>query len=218
VTASIPEQIEQSVAASLRNLQTNYIDCFVLHSVYPSMEDTLTAWRAMENLVPSSVRSLGLSNINADALQTIYEFATVKPILVQNRFTQDTIDKPTPNFPKDLPYPKVPFDRDVRDYCRVHDIAYTPWGLLWGNPSLLDDPEIFEKMGQQLGVSKQVACFACFLRLSKCKTKILCGTTKEERMPETLDGLRKIDRFLSESEGNKAIFQEWVDRVERIIG
>lgn len=205
------------MAASLRNLQTEYIDCLILHSVYPSMEDTLTAWRTMEKLVPSSVRSLGLSNIDADALQTIYESATVKPCLVQNRLTQDTVDKPTPNFPPGLPYPKLAFDRDVREYCRVHGIFYTPWGLLWGNPSLLDDPEVFEKMGRQLGVSKQVACFGCFLRLRKCTMRILCGTSKEERMPETLDGLRKVDSFLSESEENKAIFQEWVDRVEKII-
>lgn len=181
------------------------------------MEDTLAAWRTMEKLVPSSVRSLGLSNIAADALQTIYESATVKPVLVQNRLTQDTIDKPTPDFPPGLPYPNLPFDRDVREYCRMQGILYTPWGLLWGNPSLLDDPEVFEKMGQQLGVSKQVACFAVFLRLTKCQMKILCGTSKEERMPETLDGLKKVDGFLSESEENKAIFQKWVDRVENII-
>ncbi|CRG91223.1 hypothetical protein PISL3812_08271 [Talaromyces islandicus] len=216
-TASIPEQIEQSVAASLRNLQTEYIDCLVLHSPYPNIEDTLTAWRAMETLVPSRVASLGLSNIGADSLRTVYESASIKPRLVQNRLTQDTIDKPTPNFPTNLPYPKVPFDRDVREYCHAQDILYMPWGLLWGNPSLLDNPDIFEKMGGQLEVSKQVACFACFLRLKRCKTRILCGTSKEERMPETLDGLKKINGFLSESEENKAIFQEWVDRVERIL-
>lgn len=171
----------------------------------------------METLVPSRVASLGLSNIDADTLRTIYEAAAVKPRLVQNRLTQDTIDKPTPDFPPGLPYPKVPFDRDVREYCQVNDIFYTPWGLLWGNPSLLDDPEIFEKMGSQLGVSKQVACFACILRLRNCKTRVLCGTSKEERMPETVEGLQKVDRFLAESEQNKAIFEEWVDRVEKII-
>lgn len=171
----------------------------------------------MEKLVPSCVRSLGLSNTDLESLQAINESATVKPCAVQNRFTEDTIENPTPGFPQNLPYPKVPFDRDVRDYCRVHDIFYTPWGLLWGNPRLLDNPDIFEEMERQLGVSKQVACFGCMLRLTSCKTRILCGTTKEERMPETIDGLKRIDEFLCKGEENMAVFQHWVDRIEGMI-
>jgi diketogulonate reductase-like aldo/keto reductase len=185
--------------------------------LYPNIEDTIQAWQAMEKLVPSRVHSIGLSNVDLDSLQKIYESATIKPRVVQNRFTEDTVDKPTPNFPKDLPYPLVPFDRDVRDYCQKHDIVYTPWGLLWGNPSLLDNPEVFEKMGRELGVSKQVACYACMLRSKSCNVKILCGTTKEERMPETLDGLRKIDTLLAESETNVTRFQGWAEQVGNII-
>lgn len=171
----------------------------------------------MEKLVPSPVRSLGLSNVDLDSLQKVYDSATIKPRVVQNRFTEDTVDNPTPNFPKDLPYPLVPFDRDVRDYCRRYNIVYTPWGLLWGNPSLLDDPELFMRMGQVLGVSKQVACYACMLRSRSCSMKMLCGTTKEERMPETLDGLRKIDAFLTDGEANVTIFKGWLEQVGKII-
>lgn len=216
-TASIPDQIEQSVAASLLNLKTDYIDCLILHSLYPKIEDTILAWQAMEKLVPSRVHSLGLSNVDFDSLQKVYDSATIKPRVVQNRFTEDTVDSPTPNFPNDLPYPVVPFDRDVRDYCKRHDIVYTPWGLLWGNPSLLDNPELFIKMGQVLQVSKEVACYAYILRSRSCSMKILCGTTKEDRMPETLNGLKKIDAFLAESEKNRAIFEEWIEKVDRII-
>ncbi|KAF3399591.1 D-arabinose dehydrogenase [NAD] [Talaromyces pinophilus] len=216
-TASILDQVEESIAASLRNLRTDYIDCLILHSLYPKIEDTIEAWHAMEKLVPSRVHTLGLSNVDLGSLQKVYNSATIKPRVVQNRFTEDTADNPTPNFPKDLPYPLVPFDRDVRDYCRRHDIVYTPWGLLWGNPSLLDNPDLFMTIGQVLGVSKQVACYACMLHSKSCNMKVLCGTTKEERMPETLDGLRKIDAFLTQNEGNMAIFQEWVKHVDRII-
>jgi hypothetical protein len=47
--------------------------------------------------------------------------------------------------------------------------------------------------------------------------KMLCGTTKEERMPETLDGLRKIDAFLTDGEMNVTIFEGWLEQVGKII-
>ncbi|KAH8690668.1 NADP-dependent oxidoreductase domain-containing protein [Talaromyces proteolyticus] len=219
ITAGIPEQVEQSVSSSLRNLRTSYIDCLILHSLYPNIEDSITAWRAMEGFVSAgTVRSLGLSNTDAESLRQIYESATVKPRVVQNRFTEDTAAAPNPKMPANLPYPQVAFDRDVREVCEGWGIVYTPWGLLWGNPSLLDDPELFEKIGREIGVSKQVACFASMLRLSKgCKIKILCGTTKEERMYETLDGLRRVGEFLAEGDAQRAAFDEAVERVERVI-
>lgn len=171
----------------------------------------------MEKLVPSRVHSLGISNVDLDSLQRIYDMAIIKPRVVQNRFTEDTVDSPTPNFPNDLPYPLLAFDRDVRDFCRRHNIVYTPWGLLWGNPSLLDNSDLFIALGRELGVSKQVACYACMLRSKTCNMKILCGTTKEERMPETLDGLKKTDDFLAESERNRNLLQKWVEQVDTII-
>jgi diketogulonate reductase-like aldo/keto reductase len=61
--ASLTEQVSQSFATSLRNLQTAYVDSLILHSPLPDEAQTLEAWRAMEALVESGkVRQLGLSN------------------------------------------------------------------------------------------------------------------------------------------------------------
>src|ERR1700675_2856818 len=49
--ASLPEQVAQSFAASLRNLQTDYLDCLILHSPMPTAEQTLAVWQAFESLV-----------------------------------------------------------------------------------------------------------------------------------------------------------------------
>ena len=46
--ARIGEQVRQSFEVSLRNLRIDYLDGLVLHSPYPEDEDTLEAWRAME--------------------------------------------------------------------------------------------------------------------------------------------------------------------------
>ena len=214
---SIPEQVEESVASSLVNLGVTYTDSLVLHSLYPDIQDTLTAWRAMEALVPSKVNSLGVSNIDVESLRRICEVATVKPSAVQNRFTHNTVDRPNPSFPSDLPYPLVTFDRDVRMYCQLHGIAYAPWGLLWSSFDVLDGPDhVIEKAGQQVEVSKEIACYALLRSLGGCQISILCGTTNEVRMQETLAGLAKVQRYLAESEEHRDTWKGYAERLTAI--
>ena len=217
-TKSIPEQVAESVESSLVNLGVAYLDCLVLHSLYPDIQDTLTAWKAMETLVPSKVASLGVSNTDLQSLRRICEVAIVWPTAVQNRFTQDTIDRPNPAFPSDLPYPLVTFDRDVREYCRQQGIAYAPWGLLWGSLDVLDGPEqLISKAGQEVGISKEIACFACMRGLGGCQISILCGTSNEGRMHETLEGLAKVERYLAESKEHREKWKGFIDRLRIII-
>ncbi|PMD33306.1 Aldo/keto reductase, partial [Hyaloscypha variabilis F] len=193
---SITEQVEESVSSSLANLGVEYLDSLVLHSLYPDIEDTLIAWRAMETLVPSKVTSLGLSNIDLESLRRVCEIATVKPTAIQNRFTVDTVDKPNPQFPANLPYQLVTWDRDVREYCHQHGIAYAPWGLLWGSLDVLDGPgHVIEKASKEVGISKEIACYACMRTLGGCQISLLCGTSNEGRMHETLAGLAKVQRY-----------------------
>ena len=89
-------QVRQSFAASLKNLQTDYIDSFVLHSPMPTHEETMEVWRVLEDLHEQGrVRQLGISNIyEVPALQRIWRQATIKPAVVQNRFyRQSNFDK-----------------------------------------------------------------------------------------------------------------------------
>ena len=64
-SAPIEVQVQQSVAASLRNLQTNYIDCLLLHSPFDAHEHTLRAWRAMETEL-AQARNLEQTKIYED--------------------------------------------------------------------------------------------------------------------------------------------------------
>jgi len=97
--SSITDQVHASVASSLEHLKPTtepsqepaYIDCLVLHSPFPSQHQREEAWRAMQSHVPHSVRTLGISNVYlVPTLQALYGFATVKPVVVQNRFYRDT--------------------------------------------------------------------------------------------------------------------------------
>ncbi|HTC39144.1 MAG TPA: aldo/keto reductase, partial [Steroidobacteraceae bacterium] len=100
--ASLPEQVAQSVAVSLVNLQTDYLDCVLLHSPLPTVAQSQSAWCALEALVDAGqIRQLGISNCyDQDELKCLYESARIKPAVVQNRF-----------------YARTHYDRDIRGYC-----------------------------------------------------------------------------------------------------
>ena len=120
--ASLSDQVTQSFAASLRNLQTNYLDCLVLHSPLASAKQTLEVWRAMESLVVGGgVRNLGVSNCyELEPLAALYDSARLKPSVVQNRLYADT-----------------GYDREIRAFCWTQGITYQSFWTLTANPQVL---------------------------------------------------------------------------------
>ena len=120
--ASLSDQVTQSFAASLRNLQTSYLDCLVLHSPLASAKQTLEVWRAMESLVVGGgVRNLGVSNCyELEPLAALYDSARLKPSVVQNRLYADT-----------------GYDREIRAFCRTQGITYQSFWTLTANPQVL---------------------------------------------------------------------------------
>jgi hypothetical protein len=90
--------------------------------------------------------------------------------------------------------------------------------MLWGSLDELDGPDhVIEKAGQELGISKEIACYACLRSLGGCQISLLCGTSNEGRMRETLAGLAKVQRYVSESAEHKQIWQGYVDGVRAIV-
>jgi predicted oxidoreductase len=215
-------------------LQTTYLDSLIMHATCPTLEETLTTYAAMEAYVPHTVTALGVSNFDLPTLRAVYEAAKVKPAVVQNRFTADTVSSPTPGFPDDLPYAEDPYDRDVRQFCSKHNIAYTPWGLLWGNPQLTNldgDAELrlvyqeeegsiygmLQELGSQIGVTKQLALFGCMRSLDGPKISILCGTKTVERMGETVEGMAKINEFKGGAEQKRRVWEECVRKLQGVV-
>lgn len=120
--ARLAEQVAQSFQSSLRNLNTSYLDCLVLHSPLPSQKQTHEAWQAMEALFDTgSVRQLGISNCDSlDTLQALHQSARIKPAVVQNRF-----------------YAETHYDPAIRAFCRQHRIVYQSFWTLSANPHIL---------------------------------------------------------------------------------
>ena len=122
LSAPLDQQIAQSVASSLRNLATDYLDALLLHSPLASRGATLTAWQAMEQWVThGKVRQLGISNCYALAeFDALYRAASIKPAVLQNRF-----------------YARTRHDRELRAYCRNHGVVYQSFWTLTANPEAL---------------------------------------------------------------------------------
>jgi diketogulonate reductase-like aldo/keto reductase len=98
-----PERVGPALEASLRRLQLDVVDCYLIHTPfafqpgdeqYPMGDDgqpiyddgvsLLDTWRAMERLVDEGkCRFIGLSDIRLDKVKEIVAAARIKPAVVQ---------------------------------------------------------------------------------------------------------------------------------------
>jgi diketogulonate reductase-like aldo/keto reductase len=184
--ASLEQQIRTSLASSLQNLrhipdssEGTYVDCLLLHSPLPTIENTIDAWHILESYVPSQIRTLGISNVTLPVLQVIYERSTVKPSVVQNRF-----------------YPQTRYDVPLRAFCKEHQITYQSFWTLTGNPALLKSKPVAELAGTT-GVGPAVALYALVVDLD---VVVLNGTTSAGHLRDDLDGMKMVGDWARENE------------------
>ncbi|KAI0017525.1 putative aldo-keto reductase [Xylariomycetidae sp. FL0641] len=169
---SIEAQVKQSIQQSFDNLKVEYLDSLLLHAPYLDNADGITAWQVLETYVPDKIRHIGVSNVTLEQLQHIYEDATVKPVIVQNKFFKETR-----------------FDLEVRAFCKDRGILYQAFGMLTHNPEVLAS-EVVGSVAKKYGVDREVAFYVLILCLGD--TQVLNGTTKEHRMREDLDAVARI--------------------------
>lgn len=166
--APLVQQIQQSFAKSCANLQTVYLDSLLLHSPMDTLDDTLTAWRTLEDIYrQGGVRHIGLSNTyNLQMLQRIYEAAEVKPSFLQNRF-----------------YQQSGYDQAVRKYCQEHNIIYQSFWTLTGNPHIVQSP-VVAALAAKYGKTPVQVMYKYVQALGIVP---LDGTTSAQHMAEDLD-------------------------------
>ncbi|KAJ8071667.1 hypothetical protein OCU04_001986 [Sclerotinia nivalis] len=91
----IPKQVRTSIDASLyafrpdesvESTASSYIDCVLLYFPLPELEQTVEAWKTMEEYVPHKVRSLGICNTSLLVLKVLFNVEAIKirPTVVQN--------------------------------------------------------------------------------------------------------------------------------------
>lgn len=176
VNATPEEQCRQSVAKSLQNLQTSYLDAVLLHSPAETVHMTVYLLNVLDELrARGEIRYLGISNI--DSLAMLKEICARVPKstvqIVQNRF-----------------YHRTRYDVDIRKYCKDKGIVYQSFWTLTGSPHV-----VYSYAVQTIAARIGISCECAFYRFCWQEgITVLDGTTSEKHMKEDL-ALLMEDRF-----------------------
>ncbi|MFP4078272.1 MAG: aldo/keto reductase family protein, partial [Candidatus Izemoplasmataceae bacterium] len=74
------EHVKYHVEQSLKALNMEYIDLYLIHFPLESDEENLRVWRVLETFVEEGlIKSIGVSNFNEDQLAYLIRHASIKP-------------------------------------------------------------------------------------------------------------------------------------------
>ena len=141
-----PERVKPAFEASLKKLQVDYVDLYLIHTpfafqpgdeqdprdangnvIYDKAVTLLDTWRALEGLVDEGkCKAIGLSDVGLMQTQEIFEAARIKPAVVHVES-----------------HPYLP-QWDLLDYCKRNGIVLQAFAALGHNsePNVLEDPVV----------------------------------------------------------------------------
>ncbi|QJP14786.1 aldo/keto reductase [Starkeya sp. ORNL1] len=204
-----PERVRAAFDASLRRLQIDYLDCYLIHTpfafrpgdeqdprdergqvIYDSGVTLIETWQALERLVDDGqCRSIGLSDITLEKLREIVASARIKPAVVQVES-----------------HPYLP-EWELVDFCREHGIVLQAFAALGHNmdPRVVDDPVITAIAGRVGKTPAQVALAwaiqrgTAFLttstRLGHIQENFDVSTLPQDALQEIRNGITTNVRF-----------------------
>jgi diketogulonate reductase-like aldo/keto reductase len=141
-----PERVKPAFEASLKRLQLDYVDLYLIHTpfafqpgdeqdprdangnvIYDKGVTLPDTWRALEGLVEDGrCKAIGLSDVSLEQVREIFESARIKPAVVHVES-----------------HPYLP-QWDLLEYCRKNGIVLQAFAALGhsSEPKLLEDPVI----------------------------------------------------------------------------
>lgn len=125
------EKTKQAFQESLDQLETDYLDLYLIHWYGTDVEGT---WKAMEELYEEGkIRAIGVSNFTVEHLESMKKYARLMPMVNQV--------ETHPYFPQD----------ELRAYLAKEGIAHEAWGpLSQGKSDLLLHP-VLKEIGDKYG-------------------------------------------------------------------
>ena len=204
-----PERVKPAFEASLKRLQLDYLDLYLIHTpfafqpgdvqdprdangnvIYDKGVTLLDTWRAVEELVDEGkCKAIGLSDIVLERVKEIFEAATIKPAVVHVES-----------------HPYLP-EWDLLDYCRKNGIVLQAFAALGHNsePNLLADPVItaiahrIGKTPAQVALAWAIQRGTALLTTTKTPSRIKenydVSTLPEDAMREINEGIKSRIRF-----------------------
>jgi diketogulonate reductase-like aldo/keto reductase len=204
-----PERVKSAFEASLKRLQLDYLDLYLIHTPFAfkpgdeqdprdesgkviyddgvTLQDT---WGALESLVDGGrCKAIGLSDVNLEKTKEIYQSARIKPAVVHVES-----------------HPYLP-EWELLEFCRQNGIVLQAFAALGhsSEPNLLDDPVItsiaqrVNKTPAQVVLAWAVQRGTALLTTSKTPTRIRenfdLSTIPEDAMKEISEGIKTRQRF-----------------------
>ncbi|MDO4163020.1 MAG: aldo/keto reductase [Bacteroides sp.] len=161
------EQAKVAFEATLRRLQLDYLDLYLLHQPFG---DVYGAWRALEELYEAGrIRAIGISNFYPDRVVDFAFVNRVRPAVNQIEFS---------------PYFQRWADKRVND---EYGVQVESWGPLCSGmrPELLQEPTLVE-IGKKYGKTPAQVILRW---LTQQGVVTICKTERPERMIENLESL-----------------------------
>ncbi len=206
-----PERVKPAFEASLKKLQLDYLDLYLIHTpfafqpgdeqdprdasgkvIYDKGVTLADTWGALEKLVnEGKCKAIGLSDISLEKVKEIFGAATVKPAVVHVESHHY------------LP------EWELLDYCRKNGIVLQAFAPLGHNsePNLLADPvitAIASRVGKspaQVALAWAIQRGTALLTTSKTPSRIRenfdVSTLPDDAMREINEGIKLQVRFNS---------------------
>lgn len=182
-----PERVKPAFEASLRKLQIDYLDLYLIHTpfafqpgdvqdprdangnvIYDSSVTLLDTWGALEELVDEGkCKAIGLSDVDLEKVRDIFEAANIKPAVVHVES-----------------HPYLP-EWELLDYCRKNGIVLQAFAPLGHNsePNLLADP-VITAIANRVGKTPAQVALAWAIQRG---TALLTTTKNPSRLKENFD-------------------------------
>ncbi len=128
------EKAKKAIETSLRKLGMDYMDLYLMHQPYGSIEDLTGAWKAMEEAkAAGKIRSIGVSNMTP---------------AIWNKYIPHFSSMPSVNQVEWNPYFQ---QKELRKIMKENNVVVESWGpLAQGNPELFAEP-VIDKIAQAHG-------------------------------------------------------------------
>jgi diketogulonate reductase-like aldo/keto reductase len=204
-----PERVKPAFEASLKRLQLDYVDLYLIHTpfafqpgdeqdprdaagnvIYDKGVTLLDTWRALERLVDEGrCKAIGVSDVGLEQTREIFEAARIKPAVVHVES-----------------HPYLP-QWELLDYCKANGIVLQAFAALGhsSEPNLLKDPVItgiakrVNKTPAQVLLAWAIQRGTALLTTSKTPDRIRenfdVSTLPEDAVREISEGIKSRVRF-----------------------
>jgi diketogulonate reductase-like aldo/keto reductase len=204
-----PERVKPAFEASLKKLQLDYVDLYLIHTpfafqpgdeqdprdangnvIYDKGVTLLDTWKALEDLVDGGkCKAIGLSDVGLDKTKEVFEAARIKPAVIHVES-----------------HPYLP-QWELLDYCKKNGIVLQAFAALGhsSEPNLLEDPVItaiakrVNKTPAQVLLAWAIQRGTALLTTSKTPNRIKenfdVSTLPEQDVREISEGIKLRIRF-----------------------